>query len=403
MQKPILLVALLLIVAGFLLFPAKQPEPLSPYPYNPHQKALGEAIEAYFRQAETDGLIVGASVALVTTDTVLYKGGFGYQNIHQKDTVDTHSIFRLGSLSKGMTAVLAGLLVEEGAFHWEDRIRPTLEEFELNDQSATREVSLSHLLSHTVGLPYHCFTNLVESGQSLRSIARNFDTIPLIGKPGQIYSYQNAAFALSGLFIEETTGHSFESLLQKRLFQPLNMQTASFSFEAIDSSRHLARPHQHEAGSWTLRELNQKYYNAIPAGGINASMEDMIHWMQVLLGNKPDLVSDSVLQMVFEPRIDTKTLDPYMGKLGLQDKSLYGLGWRIHTFADSTTGGQDTLIHHAGSVSGYRTQLAIDPTSKVALCVLFNSPSPIAGPVVADCLLMVRDKLEAIHNWQTVQ
>ncbi|WP_348535589.1 serine hydrolase domain-containing protein [Portibacter lacus] len=155
-----------------------------------------------------------------------------------------------------------------------------------------------------------------------------------------------------------------------------------------------AKPHKKIGGKWIPQSVNKKYYNAIPAGGVNASIEDMSKVMRLLLGNFPSTLADSTISILTTPIIDTKVKYRYYKKWENFDKSYYGYGWRIHTFKDPTTGVSDTLIHHGGQVNNYRSEIAIDRKNGIAICVLFNSYTPLANTVIPKLLEIVK----AIHK-----
>ena len=402
-MKQLLVIAVLLLGATlFILFQSSQPQTKT-RPANPYKVRLVDSVEQYFQQAVDNGWVVGAAVALVNEESIIYLGGFGHRDVSQADTVDQHTVFRIGSLSKGFAGILAATLVEEEKLDWATTVDQYLPEFQLHPTSATDKVTLQHLLSHTAGFPYHTYTNLVEAGLPLSTIATRMKDVPLVDAPGKLYSYQNAAFALSGELLSRALKQPFDSLLYQRLFRPLQMHHASTSLAALQSATNIAYPHRRRNGQWQRVELNDKYYNAIAAGGINASIEDMAKWLQSLLGQNPQVISPATLQATFEPLIATKDHNRYYHKWKGHLESYYGKGWRIHTFEgnDSTT--VDTLIHHGGQVNNYRSEIAIHPQSGIGICVLFNAAGPLSQKCIPFCLSQFHSQIDSIQNWELLQ
>ncbi|WP_378181461.1 serine hydrolase domain-containing protein [Aquimarina sp. SS2-1] len=363
-------------------------EPMKDFFKNPisdkQRQLLKEEITAYFNKAFKQKKFIGASVGIVKCDSVMYSGGFGKRNVSLNDTVNAETIFRIGSVSKGFAGVLSGIYVEEGLLNWEDKVNQYVPSFQLASKKWTDSVTLSHILSHSSGLPYHSFTNLVEDGVDLQTIAGQFKSIPTIDKPGRIYSYQNAIFALSGEMIEKVSGMSYGDAIAEKIFKPLQMNTASTDYESIKNASNIAMPHRRYGRGWRSLKINQKYFNAIPAGGVNASVTDMTKWMRFLLGHNPSVMSNDGLKNVFNPVIDLPGRSKYYQKWSGHQASHYAHGWRIHDFKNNKTGESSRMIHHGGHVNSYRSEIAIFPQEDLGITILFNSPTKMAKRVIPD-------------------
>jgi len=359
-----------------------------------HRQLLSEAITSYFDKALKQNTIIGAGVGIVKCDSVIYLGGFGKRNASLKDTVNEETIFRIGSVSKGFAGILSGIYVEEGLLNWEAKVHNYVPSFQLASKKWTDSVTLSHILSHSSGLPYHSFTNLVEDGIDLTTIAGEFKKIPAIDTPGNIYSYQNAVFALSGEMIEKVSGKSYGEAIAEKIFTPLNMNTASTDYNSLTASSNVAMPHRKYGRRWRSQKINQKYYNAIPAGGVNASVMDMAKWMRFLLGHNPSVMSTKGLENVFNPVIDLPGKRKYYQRWNGHTASHYAHGWRIHDFENKKTGASNRMIHHGGHVNSYRSEIAIFPQEDLGITILFNSPTKLARTVIPDLHKIIKQVME---------
>ncbi len=191
--------------------------------YKKQKLALNAALSDYFKNAIKGGDIIGAGVSVVKGDSIIFSGGFGLRNLKKQDRVDGNTVFRLGSLSKGFAGVLADMEVSKGKLDWEDKVADLVPEFALSSPALTSQITLSNILSHSSGVPYHSYTNLVESGMSLTDIAKHFKDLKLTSRPGELYSYQNAIFALSGKMVQKATGETIQQALKEKIFFPLGM------------------------------------------------------------------------------------------------------------------------------------------------------------------------------------
>ncbi|WP_422079981.1 serine hydrolase domain-containing protein [Ulvibacterium sp.] len=359
--------------------------------------ALQQAVDSYFSKAIAAGEVVGAGVSIVNGKQVLLADGFGTKNSLTGQKVDGQTVFRLGSLSKGFAGVLASDLKDEGKLTWEDKVSDYIPEFELGDLENTENITLAHLLSHTSGAPYHSYTNLVEAGLSVDEIASRFTEVQPISKPGEMYSYQNALFALSGEMMKKVTGQEITTSLEERFFKPLEMCATTMDFDALRKTENKAKPHVKARRGWKSGKLTDSYFNAVAAGGINSNAEDMAKWMQLLLGHRPDVMTREALQEAFTPFVEIPGRQKYYQRWPGHMTSHYGFGWRIHTYRSDDSEVENTIWHHGGSVNRFRNEIAVFPEEDLGICVLLNNQSKIAQRVITDLHSIVKEVIR-VHT-----
>ncbi|TYP76048.1 serine hydrolase domain-containing protein [Aquimarina intermedia] len=320
----------------------------------------------------------GAAVVIVKDSTVVYKKGFGVKEIGTQDSVDVNTVFRIASLSKGVTSVLAGNLVDRKELKWNQKIRKSVPSFTLRDKAQAKRLTISHTLSHTTGLYKYTNTKLIHRGMSLPNIIASFRKNGVVAKEGTAYAYQNAMFSVVEKAMEHGTNVSFDALLRERIFSPAGMQDASTDYNTIKNHNNVALPHRynHYSKKYYLTSLHQNYYNVIAAGGINASITDMGEYLKILLGNRPDIISRESLAEIFNPVICTSEDDTYVNLWQGVSDSFYAKGWRVLHYNGRT------IVYHGGNVNQYKGQLVVDLTNNIAMCVLFNAPNSYNGPVV---------------------
>jgi len=359
--------------------------------FESQQQKLNITVEAYFKKAIAAGDIVGAGVSIVKGDSIVLSDGYGKRDINQTEKVNGETIFRLGSLSKGFAGVLAADLKSEGKLNWTDKVNDYLPEFQLGDSANTAKITLANIMSHTSGTPYHSFTNLVEAGIPMATIAKRFKEVNPISEPGELYSYQNAMFALSGEIMFKATGNEVTESLHNRFFKPLGMCTTNADYETLINIENVAMPHVRYRKGWRSRKLTDRYHNAIVAGGINASPHDMGRWMRFLLGHNPEVMEESAIAEAFMPQVEINIGRKYYKRWPGHIASYYAFGWRIHTFEVEDSEQQETVWHHGGSVNNYRNEIAMYPEADLGICVLLNSNSRIASTVIPDIHQIVND------------
>ncbi len=320
----------------------------------------------------------GAAIVIVKDSVVVYKRGFGVKEIHTQDSVDVNTVFRIASLSKGVTAVLAGNLVDRAELQWNQRVKESVRTFDLRDKEQANRLQVNHLLSHTTGLYQYTYTKLIQKGLSIDRIINSFKRKGVIAKEGVDYEYQNAMFSVIEKVMENQTEKPFETLLKERIFDSAGMCTASSTFSEIKNNINVALPHSynHYSKKYKLDKLHENYYNVAAAGGINASISDMGEYLKVLLGYRSDIISKESLADIFNPIVCTSNKDTYVNLWDGVTDSYYAMGWRILDYRGRR------IVYHGGNVNQYKTQLLIDPDNKIGICVLFNAPNPFNGPVM---------------------
>ncbi|MBK7938348.1 MAG: beta-lactamase family protein [Lewinellaceae bacterium] len=354
-------------------FPENRPLPTG----DPVLQALLDDYDRYFSGEMALTMTPGAAVVIVKGGEVVFMRGYGVKNTGKPDSVDAHTLFRIGSLSKGFAGVLTGMLVQDSLFQWDDPVQKYFPEFTLRDPKQAARIRPWHLLSHTTGLPYHAYTNLIERGFDIRKIVTEFfPKAPVSGKEGEFFSYQNAAFCAIEEVMRKVTGKSYQQLLVEKIFLPAGMQTASCDYQSMQQAANKALPHFQTGHGWRVDEVSPLYYNAAAAGGVNASISDMGEWLKLLLGHQAGIVADATLERVFRPVVKTgKERRIFPGWIG-RDEASYALGWRVLEH------GADTIIYHGGYVNGYKGEIAFNRRDGIGICVLFNANSSFSNKCI---------------------
>jgi beta-lactamase class C len=361
---------------------------------NPYMQRVLSDYNYFIEHAIAKGIAPGAAVAIIRDTSIVFLKGFGLKQVGLPDTIDVNTVFRLGSVSKSISSVLAGTLVSKHLINWDDPIVKYIPTFQLKSKAQAEKLTIRHVLSHTTGLPYHAYTNMIEEHLPFDTLVTYLKQVDLFGEPGQFYSYQNVGYSLIGSVVEAATHQSFEAALTENIFKPLNMRNGSASYEAIIHHKNVARPHHFSRKHWVTVPISDTYYNVAPAGGVNASITDMALWLKALLNGAPALMSDTTLQQIFEPQVKAISKNHNFRKWQRPKASYYGLGWRILTFKN------DTIEYHGGYVNGYRSEVAIDRKNKLAICVLTNSPGNLSDQAIPEFLKQYTQYADSISFWE---
>ncbi|TDR46687.1 beta-lactamase class C [Tahibacter aquaticus] len=316
---------------------------------------------------EASGQVAGLAVGVVQDDRVLLQRGIGYADAASGQAVTPDTVFRLASLSKSFATTLAGLLVDDGYIGWDSRIGGILPTFALKDASAAERLSVRDILSHRVGLPHNSYDHLLEQDEPYPLLVDRLREIDPICGVGDCYSYQNVAFSLMGDVTYAVTGDFFYHQVEKRIFHPLGMTTATYGRDALESSRDWARPHSRNGKRWLPFQPRENYYHVAPAAGVNASIKDMSQYLIAQMGGRPDVLAEDLLGTLHRPVVATPTeMTSAPWRRGRLRDAHYALGWRVFDYAG------EPLVFHAGAVQGYRGVIAFLPQRRFGLVMLWN-------------------------------
>ncbi|MGE0019635.1 MAG: serine hydrolase domain-containing protein [Draconibacterium sp.] len=318
---------------------------------------------------------VGAAVAVVYKNEIVYLKCFGIRQKGMKDSVNEHTVFRLASVSKTVSGILAGMLIADSTLVPDKKIVEYLPGFKLKTTVHTNQVTLRQILSHTSGMPPHTYDDLVEQKIPLRQIMQKLPEVGHASQPGELYAYQNVMFSLFDTIVAVNTGKSYPAVLKEKIFEPFNMTDATTGFEAFAGNPNKAMPQIWGRNGFRLLPLNDRYYSTLAAAGINASISDMSQFILHLL-NESDTLMQQVRQISFEPQIKTRLSSGYFSQWEGVNYKAYGLGWRIIDYKGRR------LAYHGGFVKGYRAEIAVCPEENVGIVFLSNSPNASAAKSV---------------------
>lgn len=332
------------------------------------QQQLADDFETFFLQLMAKEKVTGASYVIVSGQNIVRIGVAGYTDTSRKQAIDQNTAFRVASVSKTFAAGLAGVLVSEGQFQWDDPVTRYVTDFRIKGDS--NQVRIRHLLGQSTGLIPHAYDNLIEDGVPVDQIRSKFRQLSYICAPGNCYSYQNSVFSMIEPVIENTTEQSYASLMESKIFRPLDMKTASVGYEPFIHNTNHAEPHvKGQNGTWRTVKVLPNYYEVSSAAGVNASALDMGKWLMAQMGSHPEVIGPEVVEDLIRPRVKTKR-EVYRRywKEVLTDAH-YGLGWRVYQL------GEHRIAYHSGWVSGFRADIAWSPEEQIGIAVLLNAES----------------------------
>jgi len=317
--------------------------------------------------------IPGGAYVIVRAGRITETGTFGLRSLGRKEAVDADTVFRLASVSKTITAQLAGLLVHDGRMTWNDRLHESIPSLKFADARLNEGLEIRHLLSHTTGISPYAFDRRLEGGQSLDAILPAFSRERAACRPGDCFTYQNVLFSVSTRHLEWAGGASFDKLVRERIFDPLDMRSASIGIDGYRASGNSAAPHVRNGGAFQVVAVDTDYYSVPGAAGINASITDMGRFLCAQMGANRDALPESVVAALVEPRARTPRDLRMKGWKNLITDAHYGLGWRIYGIGD------ETIVLHSGWVKGFLAHVSYSREHRIGLAMLINADEKVFG------------------------
>lgn len=332
--------------------------------------------ERVFEQEMAAENVPGAAWAIVSGDQIAGLGAWGHTELNGRQPIDAYTRFRIASLSKGFSGVLAAILAGDGALQLDRRVTELVPSFRIT--GTQRALTLEDVLGQRSGFVRNAYDNLLEAGISRDEILPRFARLEPLCAPGACYSYQNNVFSLVEDAAERSVGTPWPTLVRQRLFEPLGMVGASVGFDPMARETNRAEPHLKTRGGWRKGRLRPTYYQVASAAGINAGAFDMAQWLIALLGHRPSVVPEQAIVEVARPRIDTPGELRNRYWRDVIDGAWYGLGWRIFR-VDS-----HELLLHGGWVAGYRSEIAFSRELDLGIVILSNAETRAVGALTRE-------------------
>jgi D-alanyl-D-alanine-carboxypeptidase/D-alanyl-D-alanine-endopeptidase len=408
--------------------------PFTPPAANPLRKskllALAPQLDELHRSRLAEVGATGAAVAILLEGEVVYLRGFGVRDLASKTPVDAETLFRVGSVSKTITALAVMRLRDQGKVVLDAPAAtylPALRALTAPTKDSP-PITVRHLLTMTSGLGYDDQWGAVTFGKSDAALAAFLaQGVSFGGAPGERYRYSNLGYALLGKIVATVSGTSFEQYLASEVFAPLGLTSTGYVTGELPAQR-LATGYYRENEQLLPEKIDSDGVFA-PAGGVYTSLRDLARYAAFHLAAYPPRddpetgpVRRSTLREMHAGQAWARFGDdlPILkknpdGSAALSAMS-YGLGWSQHTTCLA-----EAMVQHGGYEPGYYAVIRLLPRQGIGIVTLstteslgqmrtfeqtvallraggvFDAPPPPASPA----LVAARDTvLRLLANWE---
>ena len=303
----------------------------------------------------------GGAYAVIDSGEVTALRTFGHADAEAARPVTSATLFRVGSISKAVTSLLVMSAVEDGLIALDTPVTDVLPGVGIeNPWRDTAPLRLVHLLEHTGGLPGSSFYEYAQVGPDVSTSAyltRMQGRLTLRWPPGRYYSYANGGHTIAARMLEAVSGQTFDVLARARVFEPLDMPSATFSTRSsvIDDLSQSFAADGVPAPRWQMAVR--------PSGSLAASIDGMarLTWFLATEGASmaPPPVSKDGLRRMRHGRASLPAQQGYA--------YTYGLGMFGFIAANRVFWG------HWGKTEGFLANLGVLPDHGQGFVLLSNT------------------------------
>lgn len=315
----------------------------------PAAQAAVERIVESFQESERAPAV---SAAVLARGKVIVAAARGWADAENEVAAVPETVFRLGSLSKPLTAVTALMLAEQGALDLDAPVEKCVSQW----QGKAWPVTVRQLLGHLGGVRNVRDDNsdsvstvhYWSLGESLQAFAAD----PLAHEPGTRYLYSRYGYCLAGAAIEAAAGMSYAEAVASLVLRRTSMDSTRVDdvYAIIPNrARGYRRSPTGELQNCPLSDLSI----LLPSGGWLATAADVARFIQALL--QGSLLTNPSLEMMLE-------------RQRLKDGSRTGYGLGVGINRDRAP----RVFGHAGGVAGASSYLAFSPDTGAAAVTLAN-------------------------------
>ena len=320
-----------------------------PLPADRLAARLDAALAPLFRPDEPGGAAI-----VVREGRWIFRKGYGLADRENGIAVQPDMPFRIGSVTKQLTAAGIFILVDEGRIALDDDITRFFPDY----PTRGRRITVENLLTHSSGIPSYNEMLVEPAALSIdKTVAEIVDEIkgePPRFEPGEAVAYSNSNYFLLGAIIEKVSGRKYADFMAARVFEPVGMRSTAYEGHERNGTRRV---------EGYTRGRNKPWQKAPPismtqpfaAGAVISTVEDLARWSEAIEQRK--LLSAESWKRMFRP---------FVLKEGRVTN--FASGWFIDRYAFGRE-----VYGHAGGINGFASFVYWVPKDRIFVAVLLNN------------------------------
>lgn len=331
------------------------------------QQSLEAVVDSAVNGALGEFNVPGAVVAVVKDGRLLLAKGYGFADLETRRRVMAgETVFRVGSVSKPVTATAVMQLVQRGKLDLHADVNTYLRSFRVDARFAA-PVTIAALLTHTAGFDVRLNGTAAPTEEAVLPLERYLarDLPPRIRPPGEVLAYSNHGYALLGHLVEIASGWPFDEYVRDNILRPLGMRRSGFRLSG-ELQRALATGYEPAPGG--PRRSAPIHPNIYPAAGFSTTATDMARFMLAHLeGGGAGGPGGAEAPRILSPA----TLEEMHRRQFAADPSMPGV---TYGFFEEVENGAPLLLH-GGGLRGFTSGVYLWPDRRLGLFVSNNGYS----------------------------
>jgi len=312
----------------------EQPPTAHSFIIDENYNAASAKAEAWLTSLYAQNQLPSLSAAVSRDGKLVWAGTIGYADLMNKIPADSNSTYRIGSISKSLTAVAAMRMNEKGLID----INQPFNHYLPNFNSGNASYTLKQLLSHQAGIRHYnpTFSDNFNTKEysSTRDAAALVENAPLLFSPGSAFHYSTYGYTLASLAMETAYKLSFEEIVNRGIIEPAKMTSTRAHKTQQTHDKNLTQPYW--LISNTLFEApEENVSHKYAGGGYLSTPTDLVKFGTALISN--ELITAESKNILWSPVLIVN---------GTINKEHYALGFRM---------GEDEFgkfAHHGGTANG---------------------------------------------------
>jgi len=307
----------------------------------------------------------GGAVLIAKDGKIIYEKGFGMEDINTKKTIDSKTLFNVGSISKTFVAFGILQLAKDNKLSLDDDIYKYFPDFK--DSTLAKKIKIYHLLTHTSGLPD---IRNVQGDSVFYLTAKDEENWAPIKKadslefePGEKFNYSNPAFNALALIIEKVSKMKWQQYIKEKIMTPAKMSGSTITDGPYPQSG-VAHGYLFDGKNYFEKDYGEEpTFAASGNGGVWSSVDELWKYEQAIQKN------------VFLDSAWIKRSRTVYNFSNWKDSipAFIGLCWFITKIND------ENMIGHTGSQGGFRADYVWLPEKKIFYVILCNTPKPLSA------------------------
>jgi serine beta-lactamase-like protein LACTB, mitochondrial len=295
--------------------------------------------------------IPGLSLTVAVDGKIVYSEGFGYADLEERVPVWPTTKFRIGSISKPLTATALVQLVEAGKLDLDAPAQKYVPSFPDKGAVITTRMLAGHLggIRHYKGDEF----NIQKHYSNVLDGLKIFENDPLVSPPGTKFNYSSYGYNLLSAVAESASGENFLEYMQKHVFDTMGLvHTTPDQNAQIVEQRSRFYEKEKDGTLENAPYVDNSYKWA--GGGFLSTSEDLVRFGSMLL--QPGFLKADSLKLLFTSQ-----------KTKSGEETGYGMGWGI----GKSPSGRVVYEHSGGSIGG-TSQLMVYPETHVVVALVTN-------------------------------